>query len=173
MPSLPYNGWTETSWRLGTSMHTRWESTSEKWAIGAAHSRQSGLHSESTLESGLERQGGWGRWQGRRWGDWGHRAVESKLKGGVAWEVRKGLYPRAQTWRNAFGCIWKTASRQVVWGSRHPKDPTCSWGGKWLMKERMNTRQQRAGLDPVRGPGDSEMDSTCAQQANELPGELD
>lgn len=41
------------------------------------------------------------------------------------------------------------------------------------MKERMNTRQQRAGPDPVRGPGDSEMDSTCAQQANELPGELD
>ena len=34
-----------------------------------------------------------GRWRGRRWGNWGHRAVESKLKGGVAWEVRKGLYP--------------------------------------------------------------------------------
>lgn len=31
-----------------------------------------------------------------------------------------------------------------------------------MMKERMNARQQRAGPDPVHGPGDSEMNSTSS-----------
>lgn len=31
-----------------------------------------------------------------------------------------------------------------------------------MMKERMNARQQRAGPDPERGPGDSEMNSTSS-----------
>lgn len=31
-----------------------------------------------------------------------------------------------------------------------------------MMKERMNAHQQRAGPDPVRGPGDSEMNSTSS-----------
>lgn len=114
------------------------------------HSRQSGLHSESALESGLERRGGLGSVTGSEVGYLGPQSGGIKTKRGCGVGGKKRVISPAPKCReihlDAYG---KRLQNKPSEKAGTHRTPHALEEESDMVKEHMDTHQQRPGPDPV------------------------